>query len=59
MDKFNKLRSKYPEFIYDSYAINDDENNINIIYKFEIPSLCIFNPKIIINKSTIKNNNLD
>ena len=59
MDKFNELRSKYPEFIYDSYTINDDENNINIIYKFEIPSLCIFNPQIIINKSTIKNNNID
>lgn len=59
MDKFNDLRNKYSEFIYDnfSYEILDDEFIIN--YKFTIPNLCEFNPTIKFPKSIIKNNNIN
>ena len=52
---FNKLREKYNEFIYNKYEVIEDDDNLNITYYFEIPGLIEFNPKIIINKSIIKN----
>ena len=59
MNKFNDLRNKYKEFIYESssYSINDDEFVAR--YKFIIPGLEEFNPSIRINKTIISNHNLD
>ena len=59
MDKFNELRKKYPEFIYEGYQITDENDKIRITYCFNIPTLCEFHPEIIINKSIIKNKNVD
>lgn len=44
--KFKDLREKYKEFIYDDYEIKENEKEIYIEYKFEIPSLAKFTPTI-------------
>ena len=58
---FEELRSKYTEFIYDKYKIEDLENSIKITYYFEIPGLTSFRPTYEIDKKFIKNeiNNFD
>ena len=68
--KYKELREKYPNFIYDSYKIEEDNENIYITFKFEIeglttfnPSLTIFNPTLTIKKKnyikeSIINNNI-
>ena len=43
---FEKLRSKYPKFIYNSYKIWDEEDKICIEYDFEIEGLTNFMPRI-------------
>lgn len=58
-EKFWELREKYSSIIYENYQIIDNNDNIEIIYKFSIPSLETFNPKIIIPKSIIKRNDID
>ena len=58
-EKFNKFRKEYPTFIYDSYEVIEDEENLKIIYNFEIEGLTKFNPYYIINKKYIKNNNIN
>lgn len=59
MNKFEELRNKYPDFIYDRYEINENDNNYEIIFYFNIPGLTSFNPKLIIEKTNIKNKNKD
>ena len=54
-DKFNLYREKYQKIIYKDYQIIDEDNNIKIIYTFEIPNLTTFNPYIIISKEYISN----
>lgn len=56
---FNDLRIKYPVFIYDSYAIDEDINNLTITYSFKIPGLMDFSPKMVIPKKSITNNKID
>lgn len=56
---FLEMRKKYPEFIYDSYNVNEDDNNYILKYRFIIPNLCEFNPKIEIEKKYLKNNNIN
>lgn len=53
-DLFLNLRNKYKEFIYHSYEIKENKDSIEIKYEFEIPNLCKFEPKIVIQKKNIK-----
>lgn len=54
MNKFEKLRDEYKEFIYKSYDILENENTIKIEYCFEIPNLSVFRPTIEIEKRNIE-----
>ena len=58
-EKFLNLRNKYPKFIYDSYKVIEETENIKIIYNFEIEGLTKFEPYCIINKKYITNNNVN
>lgn len=58
-DKFIKFREMYPSFIYNSYSIEDNDNNIIITFDFEIVSLTKFNPTLIINKKYITNSDVN
>lgn len=44
--KFEELREKYPNFLYNSYNIFEEENKICIEYDFEIENLTKFKPRI-------------
>lgn len=62
MDNYNKfiqLREKYPNFIYEKYEINENSNEYEITYYFNIPNLTTFNPKIIIEKKLLTNKNIN
>ena len=52
--KFEELRIKYPNFLYNSYKIFEQENKICIEYNFEIENLVIFKPRIEILKKDFK-----
>lgn len=58
---FLDLREKYPNFLYNSYKIYEDNEKIYIEFEFEIENLSKFNPKIEILKKnfSIKNINSD
>ena len=58
-EKFNELRLKYPNFIYDSYEILDQNNILKIVFHFEIEGLTTFNPYYEIDKKYINNNNIN
>ena len=58
-EKFLDLRQKYPTFIYDSYEIIEEEENIKLSFNFIIEGLTSFNPTYLINKKYIKNKNID
>ena len=51
---FEELRSKYQEFIYDKYEIEDNQDTVKITYYFEIPGLTTFTPSYDIKKSYLK-----
>lgn len=51
---FTELRKKYPEFIYESYNIKENEKEILLEYKFKIPNCAEFNPNIRILKKDMK-----
>ena len=53
--KFEELRNKYNEFIYDRYEIKENESDIEITYYFEIPGLTTFTPSYQIDKKYFKN----
>lgn len=57
MNKFEELRNKYPDFIYEKYEIKEKNDNYEITFFFNIPNLTTFEPKLIIEKENIKNNN--
>jgi len=59
MTKFEELREKYPEFIYDSYDIEYDANYLKVTFNFDIPNLTKFNPTLKIDKKNIKNQNIN
>lgn len=50
MEKYLSLRNQYSEFIYNSFEIKEKENEIEIIYNFEIVGLTVFTPKWIFRK---------
>ncbi len=56
---FEELRNKYEEFIYNSYNTIIDNDKFIITYNFKIPGLIEFNPKMIIPKHIITNNNIN
>lgn len=56
---FNKLRREYPNFIYDSYKIEEIDDILRISYKFKIEGLTEFNPYYEIEKKYITNKNID
>ena len=47
---FNELRTKYPQFIYDSFKVEKKNNNLKFSYRFIIEPDIVFNPTV-----TIKN----
>lgn len=57
--KFDLFREKYSKIVYKSYQIIDEDDFIKIVYHFEIPSLRIFNPYLVISKKHILNENID
>ncbi len=57
MDKFLELRDKYPEFIYDSYTVNETDDMYEITYVYKIGELT-FKPNIVILKKDISNKNI-
>jgi len=59
MNKFEDLRNKYKEFIYEKYEIKEREKEYEITFYFNIPNLTTFEPKIIIEKQHIINENIN
>lgn len=56
---FLDLRKKYPNFFYNSYKIDEDEEKVCIEYEFEIENLTKFNPKIEILKKSFEFKNIN
>jgi len=48
--KYKLFREKYPNFVYHGFNIYEDDNEIRIIYDFEIVGLSFFNPTWTIKK---------
>lgn len=62
MDKsleFDKFRSEYKEFYYNSFSLSEDGDAIFLEYDFEIPGLTNFNPKIKILKKNMNFKSID
>lgn len=59
LEKFNKFRTQYDTFIYKSYEILDQGEEIILNYTFEIPGLTTFTPKTKIFKKEILVNNIE
>lgn len=62
MDKsleFDKFRSEYKEFYYNSFSLTEDRDAIFLEYDFEIPGLTNFNPKIKILKKNMNFKSID
>lgn len=59
MYKFEDLKNKYKEFIYEKYEIIENNNEYEIKFYFNIPNLTTFEPKIIIKKENITNKNIN
>lgn len=57
--KFEELRKKYNEFIYEDYNIEENEKEILITYRFKIPNCIEFNPNIKILKKNMKLKSLE
>ena len=57
--KFLEYRKNYKEIIYKSYDIKEEENDIVIIYYFDIPGLCEFHPTLTFSKSIIRNEQIN
>lgn len=48
--KYQELRNKYDTFIYNSFNISEEDDNIIVVYNFEIEGLTEFTPKWIFKK---------
>lgn len=55
---FEKLRQQYPEFIYDSYDVLENDAEFEVTYTFILNEL-VFHPKITVLKKSITNQNLN
>ena len=56
MNQFETYRNQYPNFIYKQYHLIEEENNLKIIYDFEIENLKEFHPSLTIPKEIITTN---
>lgn len=54
--KFKELREKYNTFIYESFTINNSEDEFIIKFKFTVPNLTTYEPEIRLLKKDIKEN---
>lgn len=52
-EKFNDLREDYPNFVYESFSIENSDTEIIIKFKFEIENLRTFEPEVRIQKSNL------
>lgn len=52
MTKYEQFRSEYPEFIYKSFELTEDKEDIIVKYNFEIKGLSEFSPEWKIRKSS-------
>ncbi len=57
-DTFLKLREEYPEFIYQDFIVEEDDNEYRVNYNFQLKEL-VFKPVIIVSKDSITNSNID
>ena len=48
--EYNELRKKYPVFYYHDYEITESNEEIQIVFDFEIKGLSHFNPQLILPK---------
>jgi len=46
--KFEKLRKKYPKFIYKDFSVKQEEQDLLLFFNFKIPPDITFNPKLTI-----------
>lgn len=53
-EKFNDLRKKYPDFIYEKYQISFEEDFLHLKYFFNVPGLTYFYPEIKLSKEYLK-----
>lgn len=58
-EKFDLFREKYPKIIYRDYEIINEEEGMKIVFNFEIPGLCEFNPSLLISKNCIVNDSIN
>jgi len=61
MDNYNKFlefREKYPQFIYEKYEVQEDNEFLYIKYYFNIPNLTYFYPQLKINKKDFTNKDI-
>ncbi len=56
---FNELRKTYQNFIYHSYEVNEDENDLIITFNFEIENSTTFHPITKIPKHIISNKDIN
>lgn len=54
MTKYEDFRAEYPEFIYKSYELSENNEEIFIKYNFEISGLSSFAPEWKIRKKILK-----
>ena len=59
VSKFDELRQKYDEIIYDGYSVNKNEESYKITYNFVIPNLVTFNPTVSFSNSLFINKNIN
>lgn len=57
-DIFLKLREDYPEFIYQSFSVLENDEEYKVTYEFQLNDI-IFHPIITILKKNISNSNID
>lgn len=57
--KYDELRKKYPEFIYNSYEIEVKNEKLKIKYNFEVPGLAKFQPTWVIPSSQYREENAE
>lgn len=59
MDKYFKLSNKYDTFIYDSYRVYYENDELKVDFHYIIEGLTDFNTTLKISKTDIKNKNID
>ena len=57
-ERFLELREKYPEFIYESYEVHENDDCYRVTYTFKISEL-EFHPVVTVFKKDITNSNLN